>query len=78
MFCGKRIFHSMQQEFFESLEIGFVFHLRAVQEPSLLETFDRGMNLRGTHLEICSDDRHGRTLAMIAAELQSHHYVLRF
>src|ERR1700751_4804223 len=55
VFCGERIFHAMQQEFFESREVRPFFHLRAMQEPGLQKTLDRSMNLGGTHVEICSD-----------------------
>src|SRR5215475_4054437 len=35
------------------------------------------MNFRGAHLEICCDHRDGRALALIGAEFQNYHYVLR-
>ena len=42
----------MQDEFFESREVRFFLHLLALQKSCVLKTLDRGMNLRGAHVEI--------------------------
>jgi len=48
MFCGECVPHTMQEEFFESREVRLFLHLRTMQEPGLLKTLERSMNLGGT------------------------------
>jgi hypothetical protein len=67
----------MQQEFFEGCKIGFILHLWAVQESGPVQTLESSMDLGGAQPEIRCDDRHWGAFALVAAEFQNHHDVLR-
>src|SRR5712671_6896759 len=57
MLSRKGILKSVEQELFKRRDIGFVLHLRPIDEPGLLESLDRAMDFGWAEREVVGDDR---------------------